>query len=83
MKQIQLKFFARLREELGTAEMEVPVDQAPTLDALVDWLMTEQPNWQAALQGPLLRAVNQDMVNGNVELKAGDEVALFPPVTGG
>lgn len=83
MSHIHLKFFARLREELGTAEMEVPAVQAPTLNALVGWLVEEHPQWRPQLQGPLLRAVNQNMVSGDTPLKAGDEVAIFPPVTGG
>lgn len=83
MSTIQLKFFARLREELNTAELDVPAGQAPDLDALIDWLVAEHPGWKSSLDGPLLRAVNQEMVNGNPSLKAGDEVALFPPVTGG
>lgn len=83
MNSIHLKFFARLREELGIAEMEVPVEAAPSVDALVDWLLAEHPQWRGALSGPLLRAVNQDIVQGNPALSAGDEVALFPPVTGG
>lgn len=83
MSTIQLKFFARLREDLGTSELAIPAEQAPTLDALVDWLVREYPRWREPLDGPLLRAVNQEMVNGDAPLRAGDEVALFPPVTGG
>jgi len=83
MSTIQLKFFARLREELNTSELVVPAEQAPDLDALVGWLVSEHPSWKPSLEAPLLRAVNQEMVNGNPALKAGDEVALFPPVTGG
>lgn len=83
MTDIRVKFFARLREQLGTAEVTVPVEHAPTLNALIDWLESERPQWRAALQAPLLRAVNQDMASGNPALAAGDEVALFPPVTGG
>lgn len=83
MSTIHLKFFARLREELQASEMEVPSEQAPDMDALINWLVTRNPQWKSSLDAPLLRAVNQEMVNGNPTLKAGDEVALFPPVTGG
>lgn len=83
MSTIQLKFFARLREELGTSELTVPAEQAPTLGTLLDWLVSEHPRWRESLDAPLLRAVNQEMVNGDVALRAGDEVALFPPVSGG
>lgn len=83
MKTVQLKFFARLREQLGIAEIAIPADQAPNLDSLMNWLQTQHPHWREALDQPLTRAVNEEVVNGNVELNPGDQVALFPPVTGG
>lgn len=83
MRTIQLKFFARLREELGIAEIAIPADQAPNIDSLVGWLKTQHPQWREALEQPLMRAVNEEVVNGNVDLRPGDEVALFPPVSGG
>lgn len=83
MSTIQLKFFARLREELGTHELDVPAGNAPDLESLIRWLIQQHPGWQRSLEAPLLQAVNQEMVNGNPSLQAGDEVALFPPVTGG
>lgn len=79
----KLKFFARLKDELGTAELDVPAEQVTDTDTLKTWLCQRFPERQAALQRPLLTAVNHDMVNGTTRLKAGDEVALFPPVTGG
>lgn len=83
MKTVQLKFFARLREQVGISEIAIPADQAPNLDSLVTWLQTQHPQWREALEQPLTRAVNEEVVNGNVDLKPGDQVALFPPVTGG
>lgn len=79
----KLKFFARLKDDLGTAELDVPAGQVADTDALKTWLNQQFPERQAAFQRPLLTAVNHDMVNGTTALKAGDEVALFPPVTGG
>ncbi|WP_108125245.1 MoaD/ThiS family protein [Saccharospirillum mangrovi] len=83
MRTVQLKFFARLREQIGIAEIAIPADQAPNLDKLMNWLQTQHPQWSDALQQPLTRAVNEEVVNGNIDLKPGDQVALFPPVTGG
>ncbi|MEX0624158.1 MoaD/ThiS family protein [Saccharospirillum sp.] len=80
---VHVKFFARLREELGVAGLEVPVEEAPDLDALKHWLGEAHPHWQPMLSGRLLTAVNQTMTQTNQPLKPGDEVALFPPVTGG
>lgn len=80
---IQVIFFARLREELGVSGLTVPADEVPDLDALLDWLVKVNPQWQPMLQGALMTAVNQNMTSSNTALDAGDEVALFPPVTGG
>lgn len=80
---VQVKFFARLREELGVTGLEVPVDEAPDLDSLKRWLGETHPDWQPKLDGVLLTAVNQVMTRTNQTLQPGDEVALFPPVTGG
>ena len=80
---IQVKFFARLREELGVSSLNIPAEEVRDLDALLDWLVKTHPQWQPALQAKLMTAVNQSMTSSNVALQPGDEVALFPPVTGG
>ncbi|WP_127555759.1 MoaD/ThiS family protein [Saccharospirillum alexandrii] len=80
---VQVKFFARLREELGVSSLNIPAEEVPDLDALLDWLVKAHPQWQPALQGKLMTAVNQNMTSSNATLLPGDEVALFPPVTGG
>lgn len=80
---VQVKFFARLREELGVAGLQVPVDEVPDLDSLKRWLGETHPDWQPKLDDSLLTAVNQVMTRTNQTLQPGDEVALFPPVTGG
>ena len=83
MSTYTVKFFARLREQIGTASLEVPLEDAATLTALKSYLLANYPHWHGALSGHLLTAVNQTMVSGDQPLKAGDEVAWFPPVTGG
>ncbi len=80
---VRVKFFARLREELGVSSLNIQAEEVPDLDALLDWLVKAHPQWQPALQGKLMTAVNQNMTTSNTTLHAGDEVALFPPVTGG
>ncbi len=80
---VHVKFFARLREELGVSGLDVPVEEAPDLDSLKRWLGETHPDWQPKLDGSLLTAVNQVMTQTNQTLQPGDEVALFPPVTGG
>lgn len=79
-------FFAGLREQLGTAREDVEVPEGvSTADGLRLHLAQRGGAWDTALNGKkLLRmAVNQDMARPDAAIKAGDEVAFFPPVTGG
>ena len=83
---VKVLFFASLREQLGTSaeEVELPVNVS-TVGGLRNYLMQRGAAWQGALADKrnVRAAVNQDMVNPNAPIKAGDEVAFFPPVTGG
>jgi len=83
---VKVLFFANLREQLGTGgeEIELPAG-IYTVAALRAYLIKRGAPWQGALaEGKLVRmAVNQDMAPPTAALKAGDEVAFFPPVTGG
>ena len=81
---ISVRFFARLREELNTDELIV--DAEPNLDAgqILERLAKRGGPW-AQLTGdqPVMIAVNQTMANAKTPVKGGDELAFFPPVTGG
>jgi len=83
---ITLVYLARLREALGAAveKVELPGDVG-TVAALLAWLRTRGGAWAAELApGRAVRvAVNYDMARADTPVKAGDEVAFFPPVTGG
>ena len=83
---MKLLYFAWLRAKIGIAEerVELPADVA-TVAALLDWLRSRGPRFADALKDPkIVRvAVNQEYVGGDHQLQPGDEVALFPPVTGG
>lgn len=83
---VKLLYFAALREQLGSAseEIELPAGVA-TVAALRSHLRGRGGAWQLAFaDGKLIRAaVNQDMAPPSAAIKAGDEVAFFPPVTGG
>ena len=83
---VKVLYFAALREQLGTPgeEIELP-SGVGTVAALRAHLRGRGGAWQAALaDGRLVRtAVNQDMAQPSAAIKAGDEVAFFPPVTGG
>jgi sulfur-carrier protein len=83
---VKLLYFAGLREQLGRPgedlELSAPVSTVAGLRAL---LMARGGAWQSALaQGKALRvAVNQEMAQPTTSIKPGDEIAFFPPVTGG
>jgi molybdopterin synthase sulfur carrier subunit len=83
---VKLLFFARLREDLGTGAeaLALPAD-VTTVAALRAHLMARGGAWASVLaNGKALRvAVNQEMADPATPVKAGDEVAFFPPVTGG
>jgi molybdopterin synthase sulfur carrier subunit len=83
---VKVLYFASIREALGrdAEDLELPAGVA-TIAALRSHLRTRGGAWADALaEGRLLRAaVNQDMAQPASAIKAGDEVAFFPPVTGG
>ena len=83
---VKVLFFAALREQLGSSgeEIEVPADIS-TVAGLRSHLRSRGGPYEKALADRnLVRiAVNQDMVPATARIKAGDEVAFFPPVTGG
>jgi len=83
---VKVLYFANLREDLGTAgeELSLPAD-VTTVAALRAHLIARGGAWSSSLAlGKAVRvAVNQEMARPDAPVKAGDEVAFFPPVTGG
>jgi len=83
---INLKFFASVRETVGTGAetVDVPAD-VTTVGALRALLVARGGAWaQALAEGRALRmASNQQMCDASTALADGAEVAFFPPVTGG
>ncbi len=83
---LKLLFFAALREQVGVADESIDLpDGITTVAALRTYLMHRGEAWQRALASnrALRVAVNQDMAQGSTPVSSGDEVAFFPPVTGG
>jgi len=75
---IRVKFFASLREQVGKAETEVAENLVKTVADV--W---RQSTTDMVLPENTLMAVNMDYVDANHPVEPGDEVAFFPPVTGG
>lgn len=80
---IKILFFASLREQLGCDELSIPANDIENVGEIIETLVTLHPTWKASFEGSLLCAVNQEMVNKSHLVKVGDEIAFFPPVTGG
>ncbi|MEF1255272.1 MULTISPECIES: molybdopterin synthase sulfur carrier subunit [unclassified Vibrio] len=80
---IKVLFFAQTRELVGKDELELEGDFA-TVEAIRAHLVQQEGKWDLALEpGKLLAAVNQSIVPLDHPTQSGDEVAFFPPVTGG
>ena len=83
---VKLLFFAGLREQLGTSgeEIELPASVS-TVGGVRAHLRARGGAYEKAFEEKNLvrMAVNHDMVPPSARIKAGDEVAFFPPVTGG
>ena len=83
---VTLLYFASLRESLGCSREQLALPSAnATVSALVDVLRNRDGKFSDAFApGKNWRvAVNQDMADLATPVKPGDEVAFFPPVTGG
>jgi molybdopterin synthase sulfur carrier subunit len=82
---LQLRYFASLRETLGVGDecIELP-DGIRDLPALTRWLQARDDTWASALADTRLHvAINQEIARPDARIADGDEVAWFPPVTGG
>ncbi len=83
---MKLLYFAWLKTKTGIAEEEVtPPPEVATVAELLAWLQTRGPGYADALAdlSALRVAVNQEYAKPGDPVGSGDEVALFPPVTGG
>jgi sulfur-carrier protein len=83
---MKIRYFAWLRQRTGCSEEELnlPVDVRTVAD-LKAWLGTRHSRFAEACSGAgiVKCAVNQEYAGDDVVLKPSDEVAFFPPVTGG
>ena len=83
---IKVLYFARLREQLGTSGEEIqPKVDLKTVGDIAALLRQRGGSWADVLGGDetIMAAVNQEMARLETGVEDGDEVAFFPPVTGG
>jgi len=83
---MKLVYFSWVREKIGTDREEIhpPADIA-TVNDLIAWLKKQGEGYEAAFadMSGIRAAVNQEYSKLDVAVGADDEVAFFPPVTGG
>ncbi len=83
---IHVLYFAWLRERMGRAEEALPLPEGiATVAGLIGWLTARDAAGAHAFANPevVRAAVNQDFAGPSDPVRPGDEVAFFPPVTGG
>lgn len=83
---IKVLYFARIKEivNYSTEELDLP-DDVLTVAALKNWLATRGEVWANLFHGKQIvrAAINHQLVDDLAPIQANDEVAFFPPVTGG
>ena len=83
---MRIRYFAWLKQRTGKAEEDLqPPPDVTTVGDLMAWLGQRYPRFAeaAAAQGVVRCAVNHDYADLGTPVGPGDEVAFFPPVTGG
>lgn len=83
---IRVFYFARLAEQLDLRQESIEADEAGhSIANLIDLLRRRGEPFESAFNGetPLLVAINQEMCDLDAAFDDGDEIAFFPPVTGG
>ena len=82
---IRLRLFASIKELTNTEEELLPFENLKTVKDLKKILSFRGSSWRVVFSGEMVikTAVNKELVSDDFNLKDGDEVAFFPPVTGG
>ena len=86
MKMLKIIYFASLRDRIGRAEeqLELPESAANLADLIAHLSDLHGSAWSDQINNtPVLTAVNHEMCERTQSIKDGDEIAFFPPVTGG
>ncbi len=83
---IRVRYFASLRERMsrGEDQLEVFVDQQTVVDVLAQLTLPDgQTLQELSMAETMMLSVNHEMVDRDHVVKDGDEIGIFPPVTGG
>ena len=81
---MKIKYFAWIKEITSSEEEQIDSKEINNLDKLKKFIISKYPDLKKHLDQENLRfAVNQEYVLENIDLKKDDEIAIFPPVSGG
>jgi molybdopterin synthase sulfur carrier subunit len=83
---MKVLYFAWLRTKVGRGSEDLtPPAEVTTVADLMDWLARDRPGFAEAMEskGVIRCAVNQAYADVDHPVRPGDEIAFFPPVTGG
>jgi molybdopterin converting factor subunit 1 len=81
---MKIKYFAWIRELIKNNEEYLDSNEIQNLKELKEFLSNKYPTLQKHFDQEILRfAVNQEYVVENIDLDENDEIAVFPPVSGG
>ena len=81
---MKIKYFAWIKDITNLDEEEINLDKAKNLDELKIYLIEKYPDLKKHMKKEILRfAINQEYVITNTHFSNDDEIAIFPPVSGG
>jgi MoaE-MoaD fusion protein len=80
---VRVLFFGAARETVGRDEVELRLRASATAASALEEILASYPELQRRFGRSLLFAVNQEYARGESQVRAGDELAIFPPVSGG
>ena len=81
---MKIKYFAWIKDITNLEEEEINLNQAKNLDELKTHIIEKYPDLKKHMIKEILRfAINQEYAVNNTNLKDEDEIAIFPPVSGG
>ena len=81
---MKIIYFAWIKDITNFPEELLDPNEIKNLDSLKKYIVSKYPNLKKHLDQEILRfAVNQEYIIENIDLKKNDEIAVFPPVSGG